>query len=95
MLGMLYCWRRWAQVFDWNGVLEAWYDEHYLRKKSWEQVVGSSFACLLDDHPVYKFDNSEISVKLGVLMLRVGGSPRGWFNEVVKEKKVGAWRQGL
>ena len=41
--------------------LEAWYDEHDLRNRSWEQVVGSPFAFLFDDHPVCEFDNSEIS----------------------------------
>ena len=57
--------------------------------KSWEQVVGSSFACLFVDHLVCKIDNSEISaVEPRVLMLRVGGSPRGWFNEKMKEKKL-------
>ena len=28
-------------------ILEAWYDEHDLRNRSWEQVVASSFACPL------------------------------------------------
>ena len=43
----------------------------------------------LSDHPVCKFENSEISaVELEVLMLRVGGSVRGKFNEFVKEKKL-------
>ena len=38
-------------------ILEAW---------SWEQVVGSLFACPIGDFPVCKFDNSEISaVELG------------------------------
>ena len=55
----------------------------------WEQAVGSSFACPCDGHSVWKLDNSEISaVELGVLMLRVGGSLRGWFNEFVKVKKL-------
>ena len=59
-------------------------------------MVGSSFACPVDDHLVCKFDISEISaVEPVVLMLRVGGSPRGWFDEFLKEKKVGTWRQGL
>ena len=50
-------------------------------------MVGSWCACLFDDHVVCKSDKSEISVvELGVLMLRVGGSARGWFNESVKEK---------
>ena len=41
------------------------------------------------DHLVCKFDISEISaVEPVVLMLRVGGSPRGWFDEFLKEKKV-------
>ena len=40
-------------------------------------MVDSSFASLSDDNPVCNFDNCEISVvELGVLMLRVGGSPR-------------------
>ena len=67
-------------------ILQARCDEHDLRSRSWEQVVGSSFACLSGDRPVYKFGNSEISsVEAGVLVLRLGGSPRGWFNEFVTE----------
>ena len=62
-------------------------DEHDLRSMSREQVVGSSFACPSDDQPVCKFDNSEIpAVELGLLMLRLGGSLRGWFDEFVKKK---------
>ena len=57
-------------------ILEAWHDEHDLENRSWEQVVGSSFASPFDVHPARKFDNSEISaVEVGVFMLRVGGSP--------------------
>ena len=54
------------------------------------KVVCSSFACPFDDHLVCKFDNSESSAVelVVVLVLRVGGSPRGWFNEFVKEKKL-------
>ena len=62
-------------------ILEAWYDEHDLRNWSWEQVDGSSFSCLSGDRLVCKLGNNKISsVEPGVLVLRVGGSPRGWFN---------------
>ena len=43
-------------------IFEAWYDERDLRNRSWEQVVGSSFACPFEDHPDCKFDHSDISV---------------------------------
>ena len=52
-------------------------------------MVGRSFACLSDDRLGCKSGNSKISsVEPGVLVLRVGGSPRGWFNEFVKEDKL-------
>ena len=41
-------------------ILEAWHYEHDLRNRSWEQVVGSSFACLSDDRLVCKFGTSMI-----------------------------------
>ena len=57
-------------------------------------MVGSSFACFSDDRLVCKFGNSKISsVEPEVLVLRVGGSPRGWFNEFVSENNLefGDW----
>ena len=50
-------------------ILEAWCDEHGLRNRSREQVVGSSFARLFDGHPVWKFDNTEALLAVGSVSL--------------------------
>ena len=67
-------------------ILQAWYDEQDLKNKSWEQVAVRSSAVLMAIL-LAKFTNSDISaVELVVLIWRVGRSPRGWFNEFVKEQ---------
>ena len=78
-----------TDCLDGARILEAWYDEHDLRNWSWEQVGGSLFACLSDDRLVCKLGNNKISsVEPGVLVFRVGGSPRGCFNEFVTENNL-------
>lgn len=50
-----------------------------------EEVVTRHF----EDHSICNPDNSEISaVDLGILVLRVGASPRGWFVEFAEGKKL-------
>ena len=57
--------------------LEAWYDEHDLRNRSWEQVVDSSCACLADDRLVCKSGDRKISsMEWRFLVLRVGSSEK-------------------
>ena len=50
-----------------------------------EEVVTRHF----EDHSICNPDNSEISaVDIGILVLRVGASPRGWFVEFAEWKKL-------
>ena len=77
-------------------ILEAWYDEHGLRNRSWSRWLVVRSRAFLMTIPVCKFYISgKSAVELGVVMLRIGGSLRGWFDEFVTENNLELGPQGL